>query len=159
MIRVAIEASHRHKLDSQWNRVTWVGKTEESDEHIGLISIGAITGRTCRRLPLSERFDAELLKSIFCKPWDGKVSMTAAASGWSMESISRSSLPPEFIADSTRNFVQTSSDEPDVSTSPAADDAAAASSSSNNLFQQKRSNSVDATELGSSSKAAKVNVD
>jgi hypothetical protein len=71
MIRVPIDPPGlRRKLDTQWLKGTWVGRTDESDAHIVLTSHGVVTGRSVRRLPPEQRYQADLVRSLRAKVSD-----------------------------------------------------------------------------------------
>ena len=71
MIRVPIDPPGlRKKLDTQWLKGTWVGRTDETDAHIVLTPHGVITGRSVRRLPSGLRFQADLVRSLKAKVSD-----------------------------------------------------------------------------------------
>jgi hypothetical protein len=71
MIRVPIDPPGlRKKLDTQWIKGTWVGRTDESDAHIVLTRDGVITGRSVRRLPPESRFQVDLLRGLKAKVSD-----------------------------------------------------------------------------------------
>eukprot|EP00971_Amphidinium_carterae_P205498 4078495-Amphidinium_carterae.2 len=64
------------KADSTWRRAIWLGRTENSAEHLVGVAAGEgqegssiVTVRTIRRLESSKRADKELLESIIGAPW------------------------------------------------------------------------------------------
>ena len=61
MVRVVVDPAFRTKLDSQWHRGFWIGKSEGTDEHLIMTPAGIIGGRSARRLPEAERFDKAFL--------------------------------------------------------------------------------------------------
>ena len=65
MIRVPIDPpSMRRKLDGQWLKGLWVGRTEESDANIVLIPQGIVTGKSVRRLSPEQRFQKDMLDQV-----------------------------------------------------------------------------------------------
>ena len=60
-----------HKGDIGFARGMWLGKTNESDEHIvGLENGMVVTTRTIKRLPPTRRWDRTLVAELRCMPWD-----------------------------------------------------------------------------------------
>ena len=75
MVRVPIDPpGMRRKLDSQWLKGVWVGRTDESDAHIVLTPHGTVTGRSVRRLPSELRFQRDLLESLTARVSDPAMS-------------------------------------------------------------------------------------
>ena len=65
MMRVPIDPTGlRKKLDTQWVKCAWVGRSERNDAHIGLTQCGIVIGSTVRRLPKELQFQPEFLKEL-----------------------------------------------------------------------------------------------
>ena len=71
MFRVLIDPPRmRRKLDGQWLKGLWVGRTEESDTNIVLIPEGIVTGKSVRRLAPEQRYQAELMERVTAEVQD-----------------------------------------------------------------------------------------
>ena len=65
MVRVPIDpAGLRKKLNTQWMKAAWVGRSERNDAHIGLTHHGIIVGATVRRLPKELSFNLDFIKAL-----------------------------------------------------------------------------------------------
>ena len=63
----------RKKLSIHWIKGLWVGRSNESDEHIVLSKEGADTYRTVKRFSQeSDRWDRSVLDEVKGLPWDKK---------------------------------------------------------------------------------------
>ena len=71
MIRVPVGPPGLHrKLDGQWLKGLWVGRTEESDTNIVLIPEGIVTGKSVRRLAPEQRHQPELVDRVSAEVQD-----------------------------------------------------------------------------------------
>ena len=68
--RQVTENTTAHKGDSTFVRGIWVGKHEDSNDHIYLTETGWHRARTVRRMEESKRADAKLFKEVCGAPWD-----------------------------------------------------------------------------------------
>ena len=62
----------RYRGDSGWDKGFWCGRLDEDNAHIVVTENGREIARTVRRLPLSRRVDASLLKLVKGLAWDGQ---------------------------------------------------------------------------------------
>ena len=77
MIKVPVDPPGlRRKQDTQWVNGAWVGRTDEIDAHIILTSHGVVTGRSVRRLPPEQRYQADLVESLRAEVSDPVLSQT-----------------------------------------------------------------------------------
>ena len=82
MIRVPIDPPGlRKKLDSQWMKVAWVGRSESSDANIGLSPHGIIEGSTIRRLPAESQNYEEFYSKLTAKVSDPVLSQAKLLKG------------------------------------------------------------------------------
>ena len=61
-----------HRGESTFVKGIWVGKHDESDDHLYLTDTGWHRARTVRRLELTKRADTVLLKKVKGAPWDAR---------------------------------------------------------------------------------------
>ena len=59
-----------HKGQPGWKRVTWVGKSELTGEHLGLSADGLLYSRAVRRLTPENRADQALMNAVVGFPWN-----------------------------------------------------------------------------------------
>lgn len=71
-LRCQDEEYDRAKLTSRWIKSVWVGRTWESDEHIGVTPEGRVLSRSCRRMPSGEQWDRDLLIACRGTPFNKK---------------------------------------------------------------------------------------
>ena len=67
-----LSGPHRQKLDSTWYKAIWLGKSEQSDEHLCGTPKGVLTARTIRRLPKQDAYNADLFNAVRGLPWAAK---------------------------------------------------------------------------------------
>ena len=58
------------KAEPRWVKAVWVGKEEETDNHIGLTPEGVVKGRTAKPLDAEASWDVEFIKSVREFPWN-----------------------------------------------------------------------------------------
>ena len=58
------------KLDAKWQLGVWVGKTDESDEHILLTPTGVQKARSVHRKPEAEKWDSVFFGQAKGSPWN-----------------------------------------------------------------------------------------
>ena len=64
--------SDDQKLEPRWQKAVYVGKTEETDEHVGLTPTGVIKGRSCKPLAQPESWDRAFIQTCIGLPWNAR---------------------------------------------------------------------------------------
>ena len=70
LFRIPKQSKRTHKADSAWRHGIWVGKAEESDEHLLATPDGIQRARTVRRLEPRGRADKAMLEQAVGVPWN-----------------------------------------------------------------------------------------
>ena len=60
----------KRKADKGWAKGIWLGRAEETNEHVVGNELGVFLTRTVRRVPKGQRADGELLRSMRGVPWE-----------------------------------------------------------------------------------------
>ena len=58
------------KLMTRWDLGVWVGKINDSDEHVLLTPFGSKRARSIRRLPQTSKWNSDFLKTVRGLPWN-----------------------------------------------------------------------------------------